>query len=92
MSEIVIKNLPFGVKSDHAPRWACGCRFVGGSMMPHYCPTHNAPPVIEFIGSGIANLDAARRREHRAIDATATLCVGMVIGALIVSILFVLAH
>jgi len=42
--------------------------------------------------SGIANLDAGRRREHRVIDTTATLCVGMVIGALIVSILFVVFH
>ena len=42
--------------------------------------------------SGIANLDAERRREHRVIDATALLCIGMVIGAIIVSILFLIVH
>lgn len=39
-----------------------------------------------------ANLDARRRRELRWIDATATFCIGMVLGALLVTGLFLLTH
>jgi len=42
--------------------------------------------------SGIANLNARARRQLRVIDAGATLAIGMVIGALIVTAIFLIAH
>ena len=50
-------------------------------------PTINHLPLHDET-SGIANLDARRRRERRWIDAGATLALGMVLGALICTAIF----
>jgi hypothetical protein len=42
--------------------------------------------------SGIRNLDARERRQLRFIDTTATFCIGMVLGALLVATVFLIAN
>jgi hypothetical protein len=59
--QTVIKSLPV---NPNGPRWVCGCAWGGFSVGPHYCPTHNSPPVIEIRDetSGIENLRGATER------------------------------
>jgi hypothetical protein len=42
--------------------------------------------------SGIRNLDAREQRQLRFIDTTATFCIGMVLGALLVATVFLIAN
>jgi hypothetical protein len=42
--------------------------------------------------SGIANLDAREQRQLRWIDTTATFCIGMVLGALLVAAVFLICR
>ena len=73
----VTKHLP--MKS----RWACGCIHSAPDIMPHYCPRHHSPPVIEFIGSGIANLERELRRPMPPMfNRLAVFVVGFALGAL----------
>ena len=85
----VIDHLPLTIH-QHAPRWTCGCQFIGTGVMPHFCPKHNLPPVIELVDtvSGIEQLDG-RRAWHERLDPTVPIWLFIfALGALCVAILF----
>lgn len=92
--QTVIKNMP--LNNSTLGHWTCGCAHDNHrGIMPHYCPAHRLPPVIELRdeASGIANLEAAVPTARTPlvvglVIVAAAFCAGVAAGALITEILF----